>query len=569
MKNLLFYSLSLLICMQSFSQNWSTQCGSNERNGFSKLSGPHSVSEPYWTINDAMFTGSGLNAYTFGNRFAISRNSAGFASAAIECRNLENGELIWTSPFLGNESLLYIVGFNEDAVYAHDYHSQLYYALNVDDGSVKWVTDFTSYTFGLLDGIILTCDRDVILNGSLGSFQSVVCVYKETGQIRWENTNWHAVTPVRAKAAHGDRLYLIPGALNEPKRLTAVDINTGENLYFSEPLGGDGDQEYPIAVSNEGLIVFLRDGGMVHAFVDKGDEFDEVWTYDPRNMSLFTMNYSFDVDGHVILIDNGQVVRLDKENGATMATSLMSNLDNGQLVVGSDSVIYINNTSGSYFALSHDLQTTIWSIQNIGNNYFSLPVLAKEGVSLIYSAGTTITAYKNSSPHAPVADFYASTYQVNEGESVDFFDQSSFEATSWYWEFEGGNPATSTDQNPADVIYDEPGIYAVTLIASNDLGTDTITKDCYIEVDVATGLPSSELEITATIYPNPSNGRFAIKTEENTEVTIFSNHGEIVCYNHFGCDEIQLDLSHLPAGIYMARLNKEGLTFSRKLLIIK
>lgn len=48
------------------------------------------------------------------------------------------------------------------------------------------------------------------------------------------------------------------------------------------------------------------------------------------------------------------------------------------------------------------------------------------------------------------------------GSSVSFEDQSYFNVTGWEWTFPGGNPATSTEQNPT-VRYDSPGQYDVTL----------------------------------------------------------------------------------------------------------
>ncbi|MEO5585030.1 MAG: M43 family zinc metalloprotease, partial [Flavobacteriales bacterium] len=71
----------------------------------------------------------------------------------------------------------------------------------------------------------------------------------------------------------------------------------------------------------------------------------------------------------------------------------------------------------------------------------------------------------------PQADFYALDEFVCQGTAVRFKDNSKrATATSWAWTFDGGNPATSTEQNPI-VTFDEPGIHAVTLTAGNDFGS--------------------------------------------------------------------------------------------------
>ena len=47
-----------------------------------------------------------------------------------------------------------------------------------------------------------------------------------------------------------------------------------------------------------------------------------------------------------------------------------------------------------------------------------------------------------------IADFTPSATKIKVGETVTFTDNSIGEPTSWSWEFEGGTPTTSTEQNP-------------------------------------------------------------------------------------------------------------------------
>lgn len=82
----------------------------------------------------------------------------------------------------------------------------------------------------------------------------------------------------------------------------------------------------------------------------------------------------------------------------------------------------------------------------------------------------------------PTASFASSSTTVCESSTVDFSDQSSGSPTDWMWYFDGGDPATSTDQNPNGVMYDTPGMYDVKLVVSNSIGSDSITMASYIEV---------------------------------------------------------------------------------------
>jgi len=83
---------------------------------------------------------------------------------------------------------------------------------------------------------------------------------------------------------------------------------------------------------------------------------------------------------------------------------------------------------------------------------------------------------------APVADFIAPTNEINEGESVQFTDLSINNPDTWSWTFEGGTPTSSNAQHPL-VVYNTPGTYTVTLVASNAYGSDTETKTAYITVN--------------------------------------------------------------------------------------
>ena len=76
----------------------------------------------------------------------------------------------------------------------------------------------------------------------------------------------------------------------------------------------------------------------------------------------------------------------------------------------------------------------------------------------------------------PKADFYAADRFVCIGVPVKFKDNSTNATpTSWAWTFEGGNPATSDQQNPT-VSFNESGPRNVTLTVGNDQGSSSTSK---------------------------------------------------------------------------------------------
>ncbi|MCX6275319.1 MAG: T9SS type A sorting domain-containing protein [Bacteroidetes bacterium] len=62
------------------------------------------------------------------------------------------------------------------------------------------------------------------------------------------------------------------------------------------------------------------------------------------------------------------------------------------------------------------------------------------------------------------------------------FTNLSVNGSSFLWSFPGANPSTSIDVNPTNICYNTPGTYAVSLIATNAGGSDTLTLNNYITV---------------------------------------------------------------------------------------
>jgi PKD repeat protein len=83
-----------------------------------------------------------------------------------------------------------------------------------------------------------------------------------------------------------------------------------------------------------------------------------------------------------------------------------------------------------------------------------------------------------------IPDFSVSATSIAMGSTVNFTDLSYGNPVSWSWTFEGGQPATSTLQNPQNVLYSQTGSFDVTLtITDADGNSETIVKENYISVN--------------------------------------------------------------------------------------
>jgi PKD repeat protein len=161
-----------------------------------------------------------------------------------------------------------------------------------------------------------------------------------------------------------------------------------------------------------------------------------------------------------------------------------------------------------------------------------------------------------------VAGFTADATEITAGTAVNFTNTSTGYQATRTWTFEGGNPATSTDENPR-VIYSTPGTYRVSLTVTNACGENTKTEETYITVtEPQTGEPpvadfypalyilaeGFKVEFTdlSTNLPTSwswtfENGTPATSTEQNPVVT-YAEEGDflvtLVAENEYGRDSI-------------------------------
>ena len=89
---------------------------------------------------------------------------------------------------------------------------------------------------------------------------------------------------------------------------------------------------------------------------------------------------------------------------------------------------------------------------------------------------------------------------IKEGESVHFMDNSTGNITSWNWTFEGGNPSSSTEQNPV-VTYDKAGSYTVSLTVGDGTTTSTVTREAYVNVE--SEAPIAQVGLPQGAYLSP------------------------------------------------------------------
>jgi PKD repeat protein len=154
----------------------------------------------------------------------------------------------------------------------------------------------------------------------------------------------------------------------------------------------------------------------------------------------------------------------------------------------------------SAFSAPVDAITAIPDV--IGDSSMELVVGGREGQVVCYSGGLPVVL---------TADFIADTTEGVVPLTVHFTDTSvavNTTISSWAWDFDSDGTIDSHDQNPT-WVYDESGLYTVSLTVSDGTLTDTETKVDYITVLpvektlVIGNISGGVLKITAELL-NPS-----------------------------------------------------------------
>ncbi len=116
------------------------------------------------------------------------------------------------------------------------------------------------------------------------------------------------------------------------------------------------------------------------------------------------------------------------------------------------------------------------------------------------SASATYAGWEASisciSPAAiPVANFSTPSYSICSGSCISYTDLSTNSPNAWNWQFQGAAVSSSTVQNPANICYNTPGTYTVSLTASNGSGSSVATQTITVLASPAVSITPSSTTI--------------------------------------------------------------------------
>ncbi len=174
-----------------------------------------------------------------------------------------------------------------------------------------------------------------------------------------------------------------------------------------------------------------------------------------------------------------------------------------------------------------------------------------------------------------MADFYVLDSIIPVGTTVKFYNttlRSPEYNTSYNWTFQGVTGSSSTFINSPTRTYNTDGAFPVTLTATNNGVTSSVTR--YIYVGNASVIENDENG--TRIYPNPAkdklNVEFSNLANQEVVVEIYDMIGNLISseqVNYFAGDKITMNIPNVPTGFYAVKVNTANQTITKKISIVK
>lgn len=566
----------------SFADNWNVGSGGKpSRNGQSTESGP-SAADVLW--QGGVSSVIAQQAVTDGNIVFTSRitniNDV-LHGTQIVAQDLTTGATLWTGEvpvdFPSTDWRSRVSAARNGLVFVTRSGNTNYsymYAFSATDGSQVWKSE------GLVNEST-TESTAFASNGDLvaGNFESIIRINAVTGSTVWETDRVCPTSNGQEIAIWGDRGYYWEATPYGPC-ISVIDIETGNYLFSSEALSSGLIQQLAPFAGPDGTIYAPRSMNNVStdylfALKDNGTSLTTQWST-PLGFVPFG-TFGIGPDGSIYSYSAaGEVMRLDPLDGSIINTSeviFFEAVNQPRMAIDANGIVFVTNGNfgnGRLYSFNPDLSLR-WS-ENISNVNLGGPAIGQNGTMVVCGVGTNVKAYEGST--VLLAGFYADDTEVCTGQAVSFFNQSSGNATSFNWYFEGGNPEYSNLENPV-VTYDIPGSYDVTLEVGDGTNTSTINETDYILVYSCTGQEEEGKDNSIVIYPNPAENQFNIKFLESLEfdqadLIISDMVGRIIYCETINPNQYRnsISVAAWEKGVYLIRIiSPDKIIFRTKLII--
>jgi PKD repeat protein len=370
------------------------------------------------------------------------------------------------SPFaIDVDGTIYVGGFDTGAL-----TNGKIYAINPSDGTKKWNTSALTGA-AVYSGPAIGADGTVYGGNYLNQF---CAFFPENGTVKWCYTTDQIYNYGSPAIGYDGTIYVT----SQPaKTLYAINpdgsprwnFTAGGPFYNSPAIGADGT--IYAACYDKKLYAIDPDG-------------NERWNYTAGSYFNKGASPAIADDGTIYAGNQDKYVYAIDPDGNLKWKSLLASRVWASPSIGADGTVYIGDQSNIFYALNPANGSQIWSYTATGKI---------DGAPSIASDGTVYVATENRVLYAfPGVVSFTADQPAGAGHlTVQFTGTSPLTVTAWNWDF--GDDATSTEQNPSHT-YTSAGNYTVNLTITHANGTNYLVQT----VTVAAPAVSPIANFTAT-----------------------------------------------------------------------
>lgn len=369
-------------------------------------------------------------------------------------------------------------------------------------------------------GTTNSSDGDIAL--SHGNYDLWVIKYDATGNILWNKTFGGTNYETAQTIFIGNKNQILIGGYTRSSNSDVllnfgfgdswiIQIDEAGNLLKQKNFGGSGsDNLYSIIGTTDGGYLFTSGTTSTDINIQNSYGQEDIWLYKTDGSLNEEWSHNYGGSGN----DRPVNVIQNSDGGFLLTGYTFSNNNNVSGQHGSADIWLLNlvcKIPSSFYSTQSEAclgDTLSFSNESTfaaeGSWFLNNVFYSKENAIQINFTTTGIyqlnlnvqTCYHSSDFNTnisvrdcnlPVVNFSTQSNMICANSQVKFTDAST-KATSWLWQFPGGDPVTSTLEHPI-TTYKQPGIYNVMLTVSNTHGNQTAMRLNFITVNQLPSVP--------------------------------------------------------------------------------
>ncbi|MFA5416709.1 MAG: PQQ-binding-like beta-propeller repeat protein, partial [Methanoregula sp.] len=274
---------------------------------------------------------------------------------------------------------------------------------------------------------------------------------------------------------------------SDDKNVYALSADNGTQLWNFTTLGTVASSP---AVSDGVVYVASTDGDVYALSAGTGTK---QWNYTTQFVMKWIFSSPAVANGVIYIGDEvGWIHAINASTGTRMWRFYA-----GELVKSSpafaDGIVYVGSEDYKVYAINASTGAQVWNFTT-GNFVGSSPVIY-EGNVYVGSSDHSLYAIGN---YGPDTSFSTNVTSGSVPLTIQFTDTSTGSPTIWNWSF--GDGMFSTVQHPVHT-YVNPGVFTISLGATNEGGSFTVVRTAYINAIATTPVANFTADVTSGWVP--------------------------------------------------------------------